>query len=931
MNDVQLLYNWNDVRDRFLAWRDAHEDVLPPGGAQFVRPTTQRVLIGYAENRHDQLAMSEWLDDLFGPRYDSNRKIIFLESVGGSERVLPIEFLPITEGESAPHLVQRPRLAPPSIVWFGTHPQFPAALDTLDGCPPVLCLHAYKGGVGRTTTALGLALGFAATVPVLLVDFDLEAPGLSILYHSRQPNPTVSAADLLTLAHGDVSPDCEATIALVSERLRDQADGNIFVLPSFRWSRADVGSAGYLDISPDDLTQSTQRSPYLLGTLLARIGARIGAGMVVVDLRAGLTDLAAALLLDPRLRHLQLTTLNGQAIEGSRSVLSRLGKAASSAPHSVPISMPAIVLNQIPMLLQGTAVETDAIEKLQQVIEENYPRPTGEREGQPADGGLDLVEADQGAVVARVNYATELAALPSDWGKAIAAIRNSSLPSLLARDLEGFLPAAMVPAPEPATQPDSAAATEASAGNLADRHAAELAAYAERLTYAEQGAETDFLKTQALRRLAADAISNPPVAVLVGARGAGKTFTCMRLVDSGDWNLFVRQVNGSQGAISARMLPVFWSAALKPEPWETHLTCRAKVAADLGCDNPPDLTEMHSRAQELFGAAVTPRDFREAWLTLIAHSAGAPGWEDFLSRLQKSGHRIVGIVDGFENLFPRFQDDEGQKKAIRSILQDVPQFLRQLPGRQLGLIVATRRDIVGSAIPQNVEQFLDLYASYRLRWNWAEASALVAWVARNSRIIEISDEAISDFPAQPQADREERLRPLWGSKVGPDNSKEARSLEWVMSYLSDFNGQLQARDLVRFLAAAAKRSQGGKRPDSRVLAPAAMRNAIEDCSRERVKEIKDENVALREIFDRLAQTTPDLRFNPLGPDDLSRLDLSKEDIDLLALNGALFLSKGEYYVPEILRVGLGFRYAGGARKKVVGLMREAASRNRAGF
>ncbi|MBF0336127.1 MAG: ParA family protein, partial [Alphaproteobacteria bacterium] len=190
----------------------------------------------------------------------------------------------------------------------------------------------------------------------------------------------------------------------------------------------------------------------------------------------------------------------------------------------------------------------------------------------------------------------------------------------------------------------------------------------------------------------------------------------------------------------------------------------------------------------------------------------------------------------------------------------------------------------------------------------------------------------SAFPDLSHADREERLRPLWGLKIGRDDSKEARSLEWVMSYLSDFNGQLQARDLVRFLAAAAKRSPNdAKRPDNRVLAPAAMRNAIDDCSNERVKEVKDENLALKDVLDRLSQNPPEARFNPLGLEDLANLGLVKSDIDLMALNGAIFLSNGEYYIPEILRVGLGFTYAGGARKKVVGLMREAAARNKAGF
>ncbi len=916
MNDSRLLYSPSDVRDRFLEWAETCPDARPANAVLYARPMADKVLLGCTETAN-LTAIGDWLEDLFGPRYDRRGNLIILESSAGFSRLLPIEIEQDDEDET-PHFLQRPRLAPPKVVWFGAAKDFPENVESLEGYPPVICFHAYKGGVGRTTAALALAVGLSEKVPVLLVDFDLEAPGLSILYHSRQPNPAISAADLLTLAHGDASPNCNETVDLIASRLRDQAEGSLYVLPAFRWRQDEVGSAGYLDITPDDLTQSTRRSPYLLGSLLARIGAGIGAGVVLVDMRAGLTDLAAALLLDPRMHHIQLTTLNGQAIEGTRSVLKELGKAAGRAPSRIPISIPAIVLNQIPILLQGSSVEIGALEKLQEVVANCYPRPRAEPETD-----LDIVEADQGAFVARINYAAELAALPSDWSKALTAIRGSGLPNLIARDLEGFLPGPFIG--QPAVHTRANGATESP-----DVRAQRLADYAERLTYAEQGTETDFLKTKALQRLAADAVSAPPVAVLVGARGAGKTFTCMRLVEFGNWSRFVAAVQGTENSVSATMLPVFWSAHLQPEPQSTHLRQRSELSARLGNEPPPDLTGMESLAHELFANAESPKEFRDVWLELIARSAGAQSWVQLIEQCATS-EKLVAVIDGFENLFPQFQTEQVQQKAIRSILQDVPPFLRQLPGRPIGLIVATRRDIVGAAILQNIEQFLDSHAPYRLRWNWAEASALVAWIARNSQILELSEQDIAGFPDLRQADREEMLRPLWGLKVGGDDSNEARSLEWVMSYLSDFNGQLQARDLVRFLSVAAKGSILAKRPDNRVLAPSAMRRAIEDCSRERVKEIKDENPALKGIFDRLSQASDDFKFIPVAPEGLARLGLNREDIDHLSLNGAIFLSKGEYYIPEIMRVGLGFRYKGGARRKVVGLMREAAARNKAGF
>jgi hypothetical protein len=73
---------------------------------------------------------------------------------------------------------------------------------------------------------------------------------------------------------------------------------------------------------------------------------------------------------------------------------------------------------------------------------------------------------------------------------------------------------------------------------------------------------------------------------------------------------------------------------------------------------------------------------------------------------------------------------------------------------------------------------------------------------------------------------ERALAPLWGRKLGKDNSKEARSAEWVITALSDLKGQIQARDLVRFLSKAAYVSKDDTRWIDRILAPAAIRKLL---------------------------------------------------------------------------------------------------------
>ncbi len=61
--------------------------------------------------------------------------------------------------------------------------------------PLVVTFYSFKGGVGRST-ALGLVAGILATRNrrVVVVDFDLEAPGISIMF---QPDIENTSGELV--------------------------------------------------------------------------------------------------------------------------------------------------------------------------------------------------------------------------------------------------------------------------------------------------------------------------------------------------------------------------------------------------------------------------------------------------------------------------------------------------------------------------------------------------------------------------------------------------------------------------------------------------------------------------------------------------------------------------------------------------------------
>jgi hypothetical protein len=315
-------------------------------------------------------------------------------------------------------------------------------------------------------------------------------------------------------------------------------------------------------------------------------------------------------------------------------------------------------------------------------------------------------------------------------------------------------------------------------------------------------------------------------------------------------------------------------------------------------------------------------EWRENWLDLIAWAVGFRVSERGAGRqlsLELAGRekRLLLVFDGLEDLFQDITTDSSQKLALRSLLQDVPNWLEQQPDRAVGILVFVRRDMVTAAVVQNSGQLLNRYQPYALRWDKVEALRLVAWIAQQASLFE-ERLAVDKIREMEEEALTESLVALWGRKLGSDKSREGRSAEWVLAALSDFLGQIQARDVVRLLHIAAGKSRGNTQWADRVLAPGAVREAVADCSREKISEISQENPDLKQIFKKLVGLDSDRKSVPFKREDV---DLSPQELQLLELNGIAVAEGGSYYMAEVFRHGLEFRLPAGARPKVLALAR----------
>ncbi|HIK11941.1 MAG TPA: AAA family ATPase [Oscillatoriaceae cyanobacterium M33_DOE_052] len=901
-SDIRL-YTWVDVEEvllrleenwpEWLVWASGYWDSLTLG----IRAGTQE-------------AAKNWLEDLYNPRWRNESAegmvggVIILESINlENPRTLPV-VLEETE-EEPPKARLIPSLSRPSVLWQQTENQeLPPILPS--NLPPIVAFHSFKGGVGRTTHALALAQAMIGEKQkVLLVDADMEAPGISWVFERRLPSPLVCFADLLAVAHGDGSPTAENAVKLVADRLKSQGpiDG-IYVLPSFR----SLERFTNLEIKPEHLLQGA-KDPFLLTQILANLGAEVGADVVIVDLRSGMSELAAGLILDPRVHRIFVTTLSGQAISGTEKTLQLVGNRAPSRKDEDPL--PALIIAQVPPEPLGSTlvkdVEIQLLEAARLLL-----------------GEAEEVESRQ--FVVTTPFAESLLALPSSWEETVVRLQKAGIVEAV-RSLVERLPGKEEnpEIPGEAIQNSSLAAQREKLRDLAKQ-----------MVYAETTETEDFFATIILKRLAADFSRRMPIAVIVGAKGSGKTYTFRQIVRRENWQVFARDAQAKEVQLEAPICPILESNNLSNAAKQKVQEVRRKTAAALGFGQIQDSSNIRDYIRESCRENLHVGEWRDRWLYIMAWGAGFPVTEisatenrdrhigrALIQHLLDQKKQLIFAIDGLEDLFQDFATNEKEQIALRALLQEVPEWLGQQPGIPLGILIFVRRDIVLAAVRQNAAQMMALYDNYALKWNREETLRLVAWITNLAGAIPAKIQ-VESLAGMGETELTEALIPLWGKRLGSEHFKAVFSARYVLTVLSDYKGQIQARDLVRLLHIAAKNSVTDSRWHDRILTPTAIKESLKECSQEKIQEIEQENISLKIIFTKLRSLPEENRQIPFTQETIN---LSLEEIKTLEDNGVVIREKDEYYITEIFRLGLGFSFTNAGRLKVITLARRAGQKS----
>lgn len=903
---ITKLYTWIDIRDSIEFYYEKSENKGKLDNINF-RTYWDGLKISYAEPKQLSEIQAE-LVEIFLSRLESIEEELFIVLEG--ERKFPISMEKVDLADIS-KLGFKPSLNRSSYIGSKDSRNF-SKRDASDK-PILFAFHSFKGGVGRTLHSLSLALNLSENSKVLLIDADFEAPGISWLV-----NTPVSFADYLAMLHG--GDEYEETNKIVAENLKSEIkeNDNLFILPAFRSLKFNTPN---LEIKPEHIYRFND-NPFVLTDVLIDLAKQLSIDYIIIDLRAGASELSSNWFFDPRINKVFVTTLSSQSILGTSMMFKILSKFENQNNLRTPETpIPSLIISQVPKssiqeiesnwgdtYSSGgslTPLRRSYLESFINIADynnlEDFKELTDEQIIGRVLGPLTLFSEEYDS----------LKSLPDSWDEVVKLIKISELDKKLVKISEVF----PIENTEITIENDLVVLRE----NL--RNASN------KLIFAETEQQDDFLKTQSIKNLANEFHNLLPIAVVVGAKGSGKTFLFKQIGYLKNWQEFGKKIFASFNN-NAIVLPITQPANLSNVedfnniPKELIDVTKATIVKNIWLEYIKPNIEISLKDD------LTNSQWRENWLDYIAWASGYKVGEknvgrEFLLFLKETKTKIVSIFDGMEDLFKQFNSNINQQTALESLLQDVPTWLESQSERYLGIIVFVRRDIITVAISQNSRQFLKKYENFELKWNAEEALRLVHWIL-NKFVLSVP--TYSDWQNslgdKNEAELVKTLYSLWGMRMGKNTSKEAYSHNWILGSLANLKKEIQSRDIVRFLFSAAEKTL--LTPDvkitnlykDRLLFPAAIRESIDEVGQSKIEEVKIENEPLKEVLEILENEIQNIKF-PCKPEEIKNLFDDDKGIRVLEENGVLVLHSGEYYMAELYRRGMGFDYSRRGKPKVL--------------
>jgi len=794
--------------------------------------------------------------------------------------------------------------------------------ETTLSSPKIIAFYSFKGGVGRTLHLASFLFALLEAskehdkkTVVLVIDADLEAPGLTYWARSEKQQAAISFIDFLEAYH--YTPiDRQETIALLAEEIKKNPkyeEGTTFYfLP------ACLSDEQLLDtpVLPEHLARSPE-GEWSCGDALHQLGMALSADYILVDLRAGLSEISSPIIFDPRIQRFFVTTATEQSTAGMSLVLEQISRIAPSEidSNSGKFYDPSIIISFLTPELKELPAFGNSLEKFNSAY-----NPGNQSDDENLySGRLEIKETD---------FTQELLYVNS-WEEAKNKLASTSM---------------MKVAREWAVSQLIEDNFSATVGRTEENISSDLESVrrfrniCKQYEFAESGEGESLLITESLKNLATTFRNELPRVVSIGAKGSGKTFTYVQLSRLKYWENFLKRAIKDLTAIESRthIFPLLQSSTLRDAA--ENIVNEARVSTQRAFSD-SKLEFYHSDFQDKIKTFLersrSEIEWTKFWIQQLSESVGLSQQKDSASLpslndyLKQKNIRLIFLFDGLEDIFAEASANSQQQIALRTLI-NLPKRLNEIRQANFGLIILLRRDFLRYSVTQNLAQFENLYRPYDLSWDADSFLRLVYWVCSQASIISADEEILDDLSREKLV---ASLENLWGKKLGKDTGKEAYTANWIYAALTDFNKRLQARDIVRLLYHAADitidRSgevQFERWSGSRLLPPQAIRRAIDPCSKDKVSEVKEEYPEFKKWVDIVeTEYTQEQKRVPFTLDALS---INQSTIRMLEEIGVIYEDRGKddialYYMPEIYRSGLGFTLKKGARPRVLVLKRKA--------
>lgn len=869
---MEYYFTWHDIEDIF----EENRNTWPKTWVD-VQVYSDSVEI-YQNGDEPQVSDIQYLKEIFGRNYSTENNTLRIDFTG---IYLEVTFL-YDDGQK----VEKKYGPLFRDIYFQKCENTDSDFDGVK----MIAFHSYKGGVGRTLSLTAFLRQCTEKYPdkkILVLDADVEAPGLTWMAEAGYRR--ISYLDILSIMNYEQITDqmleklCDLVKTSTVSVSTDQKIIDQYFIPVYREKEQNMNVG-----SKPEQVLMTQENKFYITETIAKMARKLGVNLVLIDLRAGITEYSAPFLFDPRVIKYYVTSTSLQSVKGTNQILEQVYKKTNA-----DFLKSRIVLTMIP-----ETMKTEEIQEIEsQIVEE-------------VESGADT----DNATFLRDEYFMELGfdktfVRTTDFNSLCEKLKGSELASLMDKQMKSLF--------MDEQKDETIFADEGKAREILKR-IYEIS-YAE--TTAEGTSSANMLVTSSIKEMVKNFKTELPRIVVSGAKGSGKTYIYKQLLQAKTWESFIEQT-GTSLDVEYETIIIPLLASINTRNMQPLIVDCMKYAdqklPEMRLKKNVDTINYNMLMGLLESSEMSRMEWVKQWFDLIIgmFQENYKDISELDEALQRSGKRIVFIVDGLEDVCADSQTEKNDrwKNLLKALCQNVVNDLQRLDHGNIGMVVFARKDMINNAIDTNMEQFRSMYYNYELNWTQTEALRLALWIA--SKAYPDLTDGIDVLNAT-RSVLTEKLTTLWGLKLGKRDSREAFSDRWILAALSDFTGQLQARDIVRFLRYSTEGYGEAKLIyKDRLIMPVEIRNAIGSCAADKYKEIKAEMRNIYEILEKF-EKMEGVKTLPLT---LDKIQLTGDEISKLEAQGYLKISDEKYYLPEIIRLPLGFTYERGARPKVLSLL-----------